>query len=547
MASGRIPDYLAATTPLTGAELMEIVQAGQTRKLALGDIAIDQADLTLRAHLAATGALRGAELVAYESDDTGADARVLKAKLGDVRSVLDFAGDDDTAFAAAAAIGGRIDVPPGDYNLSATVEGDFQLAPGVSFTGAGWVHPIRRGFWRNVDDGTNIHLFRDRVFVGDAVEHSGRISAPYGGTWLTDNVASWPEKNGQMNVLSSEPGRIAILAGAYCSPTSGSGGIGVAAFSWNNGVGTTSRGFYADVTHEAGAQGSYGYELAVTNRGADIPANAYDMDGGCIGHHITAVGSENYTMGDAATPNPGSTAPGTCAVNIAGGTQSILYPVRRWNLGIRFSAGSLTGSDGVTGTAVAISMAKGHMLQWMASAANLGAVIRSDVSSAAGVDVGLLFANNQVKITGTGEQPIATFSRDILGAGGVNYLDFQDARTGTLPTIAAEGSDATIGIQLQTKANGAIRLLGRDGAAESFRAIFGADYVNYVTAKGAVAAGVVELGADGSDTNIDVRITPKGTGRLSFGTHAAIAGETLSGYILIRDSGGVTRKLAVVA
>lgn len=50
-----------------------------------------------------------------------------------------------------------------------------------------------------------------------------------------------------------------------------------------------------------------------------------------------------------------------------------------------------------------------------------------------------------------------------------------------------------------------------------------------------------------SDTNIDIRLTPVGTGVLRFGTHSAIAAETVTGYITIKDSGGTTRKIAVVS
>jgi hypothetical protein len=39
----------------------------------------------------------------------------------------------------------------------------------------------------------------------------------------------------------------------------------------------------------------------------------------------------------------------------------------------------------------------------------------------------------------------------------------------------------------------------------------------------------------------------KGTGNVRFGTHSAIAAETVTGYITIKDSAGNTRKLAVLS
>lgn len=47
--------------------------------------------------------------------------------------------------------------------------------------------------------------------------------------------------------------------------------------------------------------------------------------------------------------------------------------------------------------------------------------------------------------------------------------------------------------------------------------------------------------------NIDLALTPAGTGVLKFGTHAAIGAETVTGYITIKDAVGTSRKVAVVS
>lgn len=47
--------------------------------------------------------------------------------------------------------------------------------------------------------------------------------------------------------------------------------------------------------------------------------------------------------------------------------------------------------------------------------------------------------------------------------------------------------------------------------------------------------------------NIDLPLVPAGTGVVQFGTHAAIGAETVTGYITIKDSGGTSRKIAVVS
>lgn len=60
------------------------------------------------------------------------------------------------------------------------------------------------------------------------------------------------------------------------------------------------------------------------------------------------------------------------------------------------------------------------------------------------------------------------------------------------------------------------------------------------------AAITLETAGTGAD-DIDLTLTPAGTGTLKFGTHSALAAETVTGYITIKDAGGTTRKLAVVS
>jgi len=59
------------------------------------------------------------------------------------------------------------------------------------------------------------------------------------------------------------------------------------------------------------------------------------------------------------------------------------------------------------------------------------------------------------------------------------------------------------------------------------------------------AAITVETAGTGTD-NIDLTLTPAGTGVLKFGSHTALGGESVSGFITIKDSGGASRKIAVV-
>ena len=71
--------------------------------------------------------------------------------------------------------------------------------------------------------------------------------------------------------------------------------------------------------------------------------------------------------------------------------------------------------------------------------------------------------------------------------------------------------------------------------------------VNYFRLAGANGSGHPTMLAEGSDTNIDMIFTPKGTGTLRFGTYTAGAATDSTGYITVKDSGGTTRKLMVQA
>ena len=86
--------------------------------------------------------------------------------------------------------------------------------------------------------------------------------------------------------------------------------------------------------------------------------------------------------------------------------------------------------------------------------------------------------------------------------------------------------------------------LGGLVGAEALRATRVASAVNYLDVSGAIATASPSLAAAGSDTNIDITLTPKGTGVLKFGTYTAgILAQ--AGYITIKDAAGNTRNLLV--
>jgi hypothetical protein len=89
--------------------------------------------------------------------------------------------------------------------------------------------------------------------------------------------------------------------------------------------------------------------------------------------------------------------------------------------------------------------------------------------------------------------------------------------------------------------------LGTSGSTPQMYVTDTTSAVNFAQITGSATGNAVTASAAGSDSNIDFAITPKGTGVLRFGTHSAIAAETVTGYITIKDSAGNTRKLAVLS
>ena len=194
------------------------------------------------------------------------------------------------------------------------------------------------------------------------------------------------------------------------------------------------------------------------------------------------------------------------------------------------------------------------------------------------------------------------FAINSAAAGGVsvNYLSTNSNTTGNAPTISADGSDANIDLVLTGKGTGAVALGGSTVANSGFRAIPTTSSVNYIEAKGATTGQPVYLSAQGtdtnipfiiqakgtqpfyfvvnnaiqfgafnttsavnypyatggstgnpavlaaigSDTNVNLKLVPQGTGTLQFGTYTAgILAQ--AGYITITDAGGTSRRLLV--
>jgi hypothetical protein len=182
-----------------------------------------------------------------------------------------------------------------------------------------------------------------------------------------------------------------------------------------------------------------------------------------------------------------------------------------------------------------------------------GAVASAGISSSTGF-LQLSATNSDVRSYTGGRGATLQFNVAHT-ASAVNYVQVTGAATGSGPAITAQGSDTNASMIVRTKGTGTL-FLETDGASDvrlqprrvrtlSVNGV--SSGVNYFSMTGATAGNAPTFTVDGSDTNIDLTLTPKGTGNVRFGTFTSNADTAVTGYITIKDSGGTVRKLAVIA
>jgi len=145
------------------------------------------------------------------------------------------------------------------------------------------------------------------------------------------------------------------------------------------------------------------------------------------------------------------------------------------------------------------------------------------ITSAVGEDV-VPDANVWMTLLAKGNAGIRNFAngaeqfRVSPTASAVNYVQVTGAATGGAPAITSQGSDANIGLSFSTK--GAFNTSFRSGNGSWVQFVVNGanNSVNYLSAAGSVASSSPVLSSVGSDTNIDLNLTTKGTGVVNLNT-----------------------------
>ena len=95
-------------------------------------------------------------------------------------------------------------------------------------------------------------------------------------------------------------------------------------------------------------------------------------------------------------------------------------------------------------------------------------------------------------------------------ASSVNYIVAFGGSTGAYPTLSATGSDANIGFVFNAKGTAAVAF--QTSSTLQAQVSYTASAVNYLDLTGAATGAAPTLSAQGSDSNINLTFTPKGTG-----------------------------------
>ena len=142
-----------------------------------------------------------------------------------------------------------------------------------------------------------------------------------------------------------------------------------------------------------------------------------------------------------------------------------------------------------------------------------GTVSAPSIFGSANTGTGIYFsAANVADITANGVRA-ASFK---TATGGVNYVTVTPASTGNGPVIDVEGSDTNIPFAIDTKGTGSFQI--RSGGSNVATFATAVTPVNYWTFASSATGGQLPLIAEGTDTNIGMIFSPKGTGAVTFGT-----------------------------
>jgi hypothetical protein len=286
----------------------------------------------------------------------------------------------------------------------------------------------------------NIARF-ERVFVGAACDNDGSINPNGVGhtpDWLEARVG-FSTSNTELACVANS-GRAALLGAirAIDNEQAGSNGIACSLYNFNDNAAQvqSSYGLYIESQRSSGAGFTTCLEMDPVEFGTTTQINPY------------STSYANVTSGLWCASGGEETSPNDASVGIA-----LINNHAKFDKGIFIAKDAITGTDGSTGSGVAIAMAKGHKLQWYYADNVVGFGITPDVGASGDEQFvivnssGIHFQNN----SNIDNFRINKVSGTVTGALAVT------ASTGADPALISTGSATDIPITLTPQGAGSIR------------------------------------------------------------------------------------------
>lgn len=521
------------------------------------------------------GSTSGSSLVGHIAAGTGATARTVQTKLRDMVSVKDFGAvgdgvtDDTSAFTAAAASGGVVTVPPGAYFLASDVS-----AANVHFL----IHGTITGAGRLV--GATVSRFgANSLAVGRNAGNAGATLSglQFGGgdtSYGADGVFGAPD--GHASWLRFQPTKNESPLEVVLYPTAGQG-IAQAQNGTNQIVRTTGSPFTSSWVGKKLYLGATVYKVGAVSDASHLTVTT--EGGGAVSFSSTFSETFHvcYVSGT-----------GTCTVTGATVTRTVGDPFVPFITGpylfklngVAYSVAGFTDVSTQTLTAPPTNGVYTYTFETdindQLTTLRIQKLIGADeenlslYASHTGYHLRALFAGagkyRKVHI-GSGDNSGALFNQLVAQVNGdltigadydleairvlaqtgvaANRLETQAAPTGVSPTWRARGADATVGMAFDTKGAGNFTFTSNTFGKVEFQ-IFGGGGTSWL-ATASDNFDAPTLSANGATANVDIKLAPKGAGRVWLGGWASSADVAVNGYITVKDSGGVTRKLATIA
>ena len=289
------------------------------------------------------------------------------------------------------------------------------------------------------------------------------------------------------------------------------------------------------------SKGTGAINFAAGSRGVNV------SNGGTVTNITRTAGGTGYTSAPTVTISAPTTAGGvqaTATCTITGGVVDSAITITNAGSGyveqptVTFSGGGGSGaaayaSVGATTTIkglfggnsaipVQLSGPSGALLQVMESGTTSSpvALVVKAGGSAAQLYPSVSNTSMQISSAGTGVINFytSTLSAEQLRvshtASAVNYVQVTGAATTGIPTISAQGSDSGVTLGLASKGGNTVSFYTNSNQRQAAVLHTAGTIANYATFTGNVAGSAPIFGVAGSDTNIDLTLTPKGTGKI---------------------------------